>query len=137
GVGHHITQVGIRSNEASLFAKPQAKHVVEDQHLNVAMNTGADSDRWNADAFRDHLGDLARYDFQHYSKRTRIFHCFRIVDQLLRRLRGFTLHALRAELVDQLRRQADVAHDADLFIDEPLHERNAFVSAFEFDSFRA
>jgi len=40
-------------------------------------------------------------------------------------------------LIDRLRRQADMAHDADLLVDEPLHKLNTFVSALEFDCFRA
>jgi hypothetical protein len=83
------------------------------------------------------LGYLARYDFKHNGKRACVFHCFRIVDQLLRRSRSLALHAVSAELIDRLRRQADMAHHADLFVHEALHEVNALVSAFELDCFRA
>ena len=136
-VSHDVAEIRIWSNKASLFTKPQTEHVVQHQNLDITVNTGANANRRNTDGFSDQLSNLARHDFQHNGKSSSIFHGLGIVQQLSRCFSGFSLHAIRAELIDRLRCQADVAHHTDLFVDETLHEVDAFVSAFQLDCFSA
>ena len=58
-------------------------------------------------------GQLGRHELQHDREGARLLDRERIGEQLARRLDRLALHAVAAEAVDRLRRQADVAHDRD------------------------
>ena len=54
-------------------------------------------------------------------------------EELAAGLAGLALDAVAAELVDRLRRQADVAHDRDAGPDDRLDGAGAALAAFELD----
>src|SRR5712664_3774755 len=97
---------------ADKFRRPrrQAQHILQHQYLTVAGRTGADADGGNGDGF----GDLPRQRFgdrlDHHGERTglRDRGCV-VLDRLPAALLA-ALRAKRAERVDRLRRQPDMAH---------------------------
>ena len=86
------------------------------QHLNVALNPSANTNRRNLNAFGNHLRDLARDQFEHDRKRAGCFQCIRVIQQLPGGISRLALHAIRAKLIDRLRRQTDMAHHRDFFV---------------------
>jgi hypothetical protein len=64
---------------------------VEHKNLAIAIGSGADADRWNAEFFGDAGGKLARDGFQNHRERPSGFHCFCIALKLLRGVDRFTL----------------------------------------------
>src|SRR5688572_7668831 len=97
------------------------------EHLNVTVHSRPNAYGRNAEAFRDEFSDLARYNFEHDGECSRVFECPRVVKKCAGRLGGLSLHAIATEHVYGLRCQPDVAHNGNLFVNEPLDQRRSLA----------
>src|ERR1700674_4250322 len=99
----------VLTHELRRFAIAESKHVMEDEHLTVALRSGADADRRH----RYRLGDRRSKDvgnaFEHERENAGRGERARVVEQLTCGFGELALHAEAAHDVDGLRREADVA----------------------------
>src|SRR5512143_3680186 len=58
-LAHLLAEVAVGPDEPRQGTVVETEHVVEDQHLSVAVGTGANADREDARALRDGLGHFA------------------------------------------------------------------------------
>ena len=97
---------------------------MDDLHLTVALDSGADADRGNLELPRDVSGDLRWYPFEHDGEHTGFLQGFGVCHQTRRHRRLLALHVITAQLVDGLRRLADVTHDRDARFDDAPAQSN-------------
>ena len=83
-----------------------AEHVVNHQHLTVAIGSGADADRRYAQRLRDALRKRRRHAFKDEQRGARVGDGVRIGDKFVRGGLAPTLDAIAAEAVNRLRREA-------------------------------
>ena len=110
---------------------------MRDQHLAVATYARADADGGDGNFLGDELRQPRRDRFEHEAETARLFEQERVFEQALR---GGGVPALRteaAQLVDGLRREAEVPHDGNARADDGAHRVRAFAPAFEFDRLHA
>ena len=98
----------------------QAEDVGDDLDLPGAAGAGADADGRDAQALGDGRGQLLGHQLQHDREGAGLLDRQRVGEQGSRGIAGLALHADLADLVDGLRRQADVAHDRDAGLDHGL-----------------
>ena len=72
-------EIRIRPHEFRPVARGKADEIVEDEYLAVAIGSGADADRGNAQLFGDARGQLPRHGFEHDGKSARSFHGARVL----------------------------------------------------------
>src|SRR5262249_40718559 len=63
--GHHLFDIGILLNELWRKIIEQSKHVMDHEHLTVAMRARADADGRNGQPFGDLLGQVQWNTLQH------------------------------------------------------------------------
>ena len=80
---------------------------------------------------RDHLRERRRDGFEDDGEGAGVFERAGIVDELGGRGGRLALDLVAAELVDRLRRQAEVAHHRDAGFDHAADERHDVAAAFE------
>ena len=110
---------------------------MEDENLRVAARPGADADGRDFELRGDVARDLVRDDFEDDGEGARLFERERVLDERARRVSRLRLQPVAAELVERLRREADVAHHGNLFLDEPPDHFEAAAPAFELDGLGA
>ncbi|MNV21835.1 hypothetical protein D3C71_1127810 [compost metagenome] len=101
--------VGVLLDEAWQASGSQSRHVLPDQHLGIAVDTGAYAHRGDGDRCRDFLGNLGRHHLDEQSEGAGSFEGEGGVDKLLAILAP-SLHAVATELMLCLRGEAYVGH---------------------------
>src|SRR5213080_3634387 len=81
-----VAEFGVLANELGDVVRIQAENILNDEHLPVAIGSGADADRWDAQRLRHPLAERARDRLQDDGKGARVFQRSRIGEDLLRRL---------------------------------------------------
>src|SRR2546430_4367605 len=137
GFGNYFSDVGILPRKLRSLPESEAKQIVNDENLPIAVRAGADADRWDAQFARNLRRQLARHSFQHNRKSPGRFHRARVANQLLGGVRCFSLHAVPAQGVHRLRRQANVPHDRDFSFRQPRDQLQPAFPPFPFPSFPA
>src|SRR5256885_940361 len=120
-------------HEARLLPGKYVEHVVQHQHLAGAPRPGADADRRDAQALRDLLAELGRYRFEHDEARARRLELHGVLDEFLLGVLALALHAVAAELVHRLRREAEVAAHRDAALGEEAYRFGELRAALELD----
>src|SRR6202030_554017 len=110
---------------------------VDDENWAVAVGAGADTDGGNAQLAGDLRGELAWHGFEDDGEGACGFDGTRVAQQLFRRVGGFALHAVAAERIHGLRRQADVAHYWNFGLGQARDELEAAFAAFDLDGLDA
>src|SRR5467141_2998738 len=108
GLRDDFPDVGILARKFRRLSKRKAQKIVNDENLPIAVRAGADADRRDAQFARNLRRQLARHRLQNNRKSPRRFHRARISNQLPGSIRCFSLHAISAQRIHRLRRQADV-----------------------------
>src|SRR6202140_1211740 len=96
-----LTEFGVLTHELRDMVRIQAADVLNDEHLSIAMRSGADADRRDRQRLRDPLTERAGDRLEHHSEGAGFFQRLGIIEDLLRRLVAAALHPVAAELVDE------------------------------------
>ena len=104
-----------------------------DEHLPVALGAGADPDRRDGERRGDPRGDRRRHRLEHDREAAGRLERERVVVEPERRVGRAALGAEAAELRRRLRRQADVAHHADVRVRDRADARDHPAGALELD----
>src|SRR6516165_12154902 len=123
-------EVAIAPDE-SRHPRRQPKHVLEHENLTIAGHASPDLDRRYWDRSRDPPGERFSHRLNDHGEGTRLADCARVVlgrppMRLLTALR-----AKRADGVDRLRGEADMAHDRDATFDQESDGLGHTATAFE------
>jgi hypothetical protein len=118
-------------HEARLLPRKHVEHVVQHQHLARAARARADADRRDAQALRDLLPELGRYRLEHQQSRARRLELHGVLDQLLLGVLALALHAVAAELVHRLRREAEMSAHRNAAPGEKSYRVGELRAAFE------
>ena len=109
--GHgQLAQFRIAPHELRHGIDREPQHVIRDQHLAVAMRTGANADGRNPQIGGDELRHGLRNGFQHHGKRSGCFERQRISPKARGILVATGLLAESAKLVHGLRQESQVPH---------------------------
>src|SRR2546430_588875 len=108
-----LAEFGVLADELGDVVRIQAEDILNDEPLPVAIGSGADADRWDAQRLRHPLAERARDRLQDDGKGARVFQRSRIGEDLLRRLIAAALHPVAAKLVDEGGRQPEVPNHGD------------------------
>ena len=127
-----IGQVGVPLHELRRLAGRQPEHVVQDEHLPVGAGAGADADGRDAQRLSDGARELAGHSLQHDAEGSRLLQGFRVSQDPGRLRVRLALDLEPAHLVDELRRQAEMAHDRDAELGQPARDLD-HVAALELD----
>src|SRR5215510_13789504 len=119
--GHHLFDIGILLNELWRKIIEQPKHVMDHEHLTVAMRARADADGRNSQPFGDLLGQVQWNTLQHQCEGPAILYRQSIAHDGFPLFLVFTLNLIAAKPVNRLRRQANVSHDRDANLDDGLN----------------
>src|ERR1700704_1172379 len=110
GVSDLLGEVGVSLDELGRLARGQAERVVENQDLAVSAGAGANSDRRDPKRLRHVAPKFGRNPFQNDAECPGLLQLLRVGEDP----RGLGLRAAldleAAHLVDELRREAEVAH---------------------------
>src|SRR6266571_7567785 len=115
----------------------EAKNVVADQHLTVAIRSSADANRGNLQSGSYGFGNRIWNRLQHDGKCSGIFKCERIENQFLRRFFIARLSPQSSKAMHVLRSQPDVSHDEKTRRREPANRVRHGASAFQLHRSRA
>ena len=115
----------------------QAEQIGADEHLAVAIRTGADADGRHVERRGDLRGELRGNRFEHDGKRAGILQRERIVEDELRLARIASALPIAALLIDRLRQHPEMPHHRNADIDEPPHDLDDRLPAFDFHRGRA
>src|SRR5262245_36447237 len=118
--GHHLFDIGITLNELWRKIIEQPKHVMDHEHLTVAMRARADADGRNGQPFGDLLGQVQWNTLQHQCEGAAILYRQSIAHDGFPLFLVFTLNLIATETVNRLRCQANVTHDWDANLDDGL-----------------
>src|SRR5437016_1014363 len=129
--------VGVALGELRLELAVEAKHVVQHEHLAIAVHAGADTDRGDRELLSGERADRRRHALEDDRKRARIFEREGVVDQPPRRASGLRLHLEAAELRHALRGEADVRHDRDAVRGERADRLDYLRAALDLDRVHA
>src|SRR5215468_6061083 len=119
--GHHLFDIGILLNELWRKIIEQSEHVMDHEHLTVAMRARADADGRNNQPVGDLLGQVQRNTLQHQCEGPAILYRQSIAHDRFPLFLVFTLNLIAAKPVNRLRRQADVPHDRYANLDDGLY----------------
>src|ERR1700737_1147682 len=108
-----LTKFGVLPNELRDVVRIQPEDVLDDEHLSIAMRSRADADGRHAERFGHSLTEDARNALEDDREGASVFQCLGVFEDLLRRLVTATLDTHATELVDELRRQSQMAHHRD------------------------
>ena len=102
--------IGVREvlHEARHFARINAQHVVQHQHLTVALRARADANGWNAQGVGDARSERRGNHLEHQHRGACGFDRTRICQQMRGIAIAPRLHAIAAELMNALRCQAQM-----------------------------
>ena len=130
---HLAAELRVAPHEARVEAVVEPEHVVGDEDLAVTSDAGADADDRDGDRLRDLRRERGRHLLDHDGERARLLERERVSPQLLGLglLRG--AHLVGAELVDRLRRQAEVPHHGDAHVDDATHRLAQLLAALDLD----
>src|SRR6202043_1201132 len=115
-----LTEFGVLADEFRDVVGGQPEDVLDDEHLGIAMRSRANADRRHRQRFRYPLTEHSRDALQDDGEGAGFLQRLGVIEDLLRRFITATLDAHATELVDELRRQPQVAHDRD------AHRRQGF-----------
>src|ERR1700682_2037139 len=118
-----LTEFGVLADKFRDVVGVQPEDILDDEHLGVTMRSGADADRRRRQPFRYPLTEHTRDALEDDGEGAGFLQRLGVLEDLLRRLITATLDAHATELVDELRRQPQVAHDRD------AHRRQCFRGA--------
>src|SRR5690606_9851453 len=113
--GHARRAVHEVAYEARLAARVDIEHVVQHQHLSVALDPRTDADGRNGECARHFARQLCGNRFEHHDARTGFFHGAGVVEHLLCSVSA-ALDLVTAERMHRLRRETDVAANGDAAI---------------------
>src|SRR6202171_3022481 len=116
-----VRHFGVALEKLWLEGVVQAEHVRKDEHLAVALDTGADADRRDSDCRGDTRGDWSGNELEHDRKRSRFFQSLRLTDQALGSFLLAPLNARPSNRVHGLRCEPDVGHDRNTGADESVN----------------
>ncbi len=136
GVAEGLAEVRVLLDEAGRAAAAQARHVLPDEHLGVAVRACADADRGDRERLghplRDRGGDHLHDDGEAAGR----LEGEGVVERPLGGLVAAPLDAVAAEHVLALRGEADVPHDGNAGADEQLDLGDHRLAALELDRVR-
>src|SRR5439155_27146084 len=92
-----LAEFGVLADELGDVVRIQAEDVLDDEHLGIAVGSGADADRGDAQRLRHALAERSGDRLQHNRESTRVFQRPRIGEDLLRRLVAAALHPVAAK----------------------------------------
>ena len=124
-------QLGVAAQKAGLKLFGDAQQVVDDQHLPVHVGAGADADGGNTQLLGHLFGQRGGNFFQHQREAAQVLELLRVFEQFLGLGVFFGTHGVGAELVDALRREAQVAHHRDAGRENTLDAFPDFGAAFQ------
>src|SRR5438309_9370095 len=81
-----LTEFGVLADKLRDMVGIQAEDILNDEHLPIAVRSGADADRGDRQRLRDPLAELAGDRREHRGNRARPFPRPGIIEDLLRRL---------------------------------------------------
>ena len=125
-----VAKVAELFQEARLEAGIQPQHVRANQNLTAAASTGTDTDRRNAERFRDAAGNVFGHKFEHDGEGSGIFSGAGIVEQSLFIALDLA-HA--AELTNCLGSHADMSHHRNLSSTNSSNRFGLDRSTFQFN----
>src|SRR5579864_3757256 len=120
-------------HEAGLLSRVDVEHVVQHQHLPGAGGAGADAYGRDAQAPRHLIGELCGDGLEHDHPGAGGLELESVVEQLFLGVLAPALHAVAAELVHRLRRQAEVAADRHAALGEEERRLRELRAAFDLD----
>ena len=115
----------------------EAEEVVPDLHLAVALRAGADADGRDVELLGDDARDVDGHRLEDDGVGAGFLQGHGVVQQADGGGGRLALHLVAAELVDRLRRQAEVAHHRDAGLDEQAHRLGDARAALQLDGLRA
>ena len=130
-------QRGVPAHELRDDAVFEAEHVVEHEHLAIAMRSGADADRGDRQRVGDHARHLVGHAFEHDREATGVLERLGVVDQRERGGHLTALHLEAAHRVHRLRGEPDVTHHRDLGVHDRLDHRQPLAATLELHGLRA
>src|SRR5690625_1526967 len=133
GGEQRVVQVGVLLDEARHAARTQAGHVLPDEHLGVAVGTGADADSGDLEPFGDLRRDVAGNHLHYDCERSGFLQRLGFFDRTGGGVAA-SLDSVAAEIVLGLRCESDVGHDRDPGVGEQLDLRDDGEAAFELDA---
>src|SRR3984957_20670673 len=83
GARNLTCQVGVLPRELRRTAESEAEEIVQDEHLAIAIGSGADTNSGDVKFFGDAGAKFARHGFEHYGKCTGCFHSARVAIELV------------------------------------------------------
>src|SRR5882762_8221708 len=134
---NHFADIGVFAREFRSLVEGEAKHIVHYQDLAVAVRAGTDPDGGDAQLAGDLRGEFAGHGFENDGEGACGFHGAGVAQQLLGAIGGLALHAVAAQRVDGLRREADVAHHGNFGFGEARDQFQTALAAFDFYGFDA
>src|SRR3989442_9411679 len=96
-----LAEFGVLTDELRDMVRIQAEDVLDDEHLPIAVGSGADPDRGNRQCLRYSLAERTGDRLQHHGEGARLFQRPGIGEDLLRRLGAAALHPVAAKLIDE------------------------------------
>src|SRR6267143_2691142 len=94
-----LTEFGVLADELRDVVRIEAKNILDDEHLPIAMRSGADADRGNGQRLRHTLAEGAGNRLKHHRKGARVFQRPGIGEDLLCCFVAAALHPIAAKLV--------------------------------------
>src|SRR5258708_33656573 len=89
-----LTEFGVLADELRDMVRIQAEDILDDEHLRIAMGSGADADRGDRQCLRDSLPEGGGDALEHDRARPRLLQGFGIVEDLPRRPVPPALHPI-------------------------------------------
>lgn len=137
GVVDHGAEVGVAAEELRREALVDAEHVLEHQHLAVDARAGTDADNGYRDLGSNAGGERRGYLLEYEREAADFLEHLGVGDELFGLGLFLGAHGVGAELVDRLRRQAQVAHHGDAGGEDALDRFADLGAAFDLDGFGA
>ena len=98
----------------------EPEHVVDHEHLTVALGTSANTDCWHFQTSRYARSQIRGNGFENNRKHAGLLEKIGLLQKALCGLGVATLGTKSAQLMDRLRRQAKMSHNRNADIDQPL-----------------
>src|SRR6202162_652661 len=108
-----LTEFGVLADEFRDVVGVQPEDILDDEHLGITMRSRADADRRHRQRFGHALTEHTRNALEDDAESAGFLQCLGVLEDLLGRLLIALLTAPATELVDELRRQPQVAHHRD------------------------
>src|SRR5215471_8301151 len=110
GGAHSFTELGILVRMLGYESLEEPEDIVHDLHLPIAPWPGTDTNSWDPQALADQGREFCGHEFEHYSIGACLFDGFGIVQETGCSSFRSALDAPPTDLIDALRRQADMGH---------------------------